>query len=274
MGPAIRTRPRLARPKTALDDTGTTYAALFGGWPCAASRRSSVRRSCGSSPAIGRPSGRPSSAGRWLAMVCLTPLYFGVGFFGCRRAHQRSDGGPLCDAGTVVWVPAGARDSCARRDRRTAHDPGIDDGHWLGCLGIAYLFISNEIGQSARCSSALYARASRRMGRRLWRHWLDRRAGQAHAWAHPRITIAHSSCLGSQVAREAPSWPAAVRGPSADLQVTADDMDPGFMRCALTKSFRRGWRTNWRCLRQTTSLSAIQPRRSSTSRTWTGVFPV
>ena len=95
--------------------------------------------------------------------------------------------------------------------------------------------------------------------------WID--ALVKHAWAHPRITIAHSSCLGSQVAREAPSWPAAVRGPSADLQVTADDMDPGFMRCALTKSFRRGWRTNWRCLRQTTSLSAIQPRRSSTSRT-------
>ena len=31
-GPPSGHDPDLARPKTALDDTGTTYAALFGGW--------------------------------------------------------------------------------------------------------------------------------------------------------------------------------------------------------------------------------------------------
>ena len=111
--------------------------------------------------------------------------------------HQRSDGGPLCDAGTVVWGPTALAIAAL-----------VVIAVPLAIL-VSAMAIGWVVSVSPTCSSAtrsavetLFLRPLRSSFQTNGSAATETLAGSTR-WsstpgAPPRITIAHSSCLGSQ----------------------------------------------------------------------------
>lgn len=217
--------PDVARPKTALDDTGTTYAALFGGW-----LPGGVAALVGAS-VVGIVT-RDWTA-FWVALVggtlagyvvCLT-LVLVVG----SRLSKSGISAHTADRFVHVALLSGFPTALAIASLALIALPlailasALAVG-WV-VLGVAYLSISNAMdSRDAAPPPFTLELPDEWVGGYGDLGWVD--ALVKHARAHPEDHDRAFEQLEILSGSEGLFVACAVRGPSADLTVTADDMDP------------------------------------------------
>ena len=224
-GPPSGHDPDLAPPKTALDDTGTTYAALFGGW-----LPGGIAALVGASVVwiITR-----HRAAVWVALlggtlagyvVCLT-LVFVVG----SRLSNSGISAQSADRFLTLALLSGVPTALAIAALALIAVPlailvsALAIG-WV-VLGIAYLSISDAIAsRDAPPPPFSLELPDEWVGGYGDTGWID--ALVKHARAYPEDHDRAFELLGILKGTEALFVACAVRGPDADLEAAADDMDP------------------------------------------------